>query len=148
MSRQGPAGKFRLETSWNDPHGTFKSNDQQPAPKSLKCVFCNQEKRIDAFSKTQVQKATFNPYAPAGWNNKKKTVVCKQCTAKQTVNLTCMTCTKTKPLEQFAKNQRRHAEKARCLKCMKKREEEDVQDSDPDDSSDDEFLHETWHDHM
>lgn len=42
-------------------------------------------------------------YAPPGWNKKPKQIICKQCTAKQTVTLTCMTCTKTKPLEQFAK---------------------------------------------
>lgn len=46
---------------------------------------------------------THTAYAPAGYNNKKKTITCKQCTAKQTVTLTCMTCTKTKPLEQFAR---------------------------------------------
>ncbi|CDH56129.1 hypothetical protein RO3G_16263 [Lichtheimia corymbifera JMRC:FSU:9682] len=142
----GPAGKFHIEASWNEAHGTYRANDQMPLPKTLKCIFCDQEKQLDAFSKTQLAKATFNPYAPAGYNNKKKTITCKQCTAKQTVTLTCMTCTKTKPLEQFARNQRRHNEKARCLKCMKKREEEDMNDSDPDYSSDDDELRETWHD--
>ena len=116
-------------------------------------------------------------YAPPGYNNKKpKNITCKQCTAKQTASLQCMTCTKTKPLEQFAKvkkfthrsyvkrnkkklimyvyisqNQRKHAEKARCLKCMKKREDEDMNDSDPDYSSDedsDDPNYETWHDIM
>lgn len=42
-------------------------------------------------------------YAPPGYNKKSKNITCKQCTAKQTASLQCMTCTKTKPLEQFAK---------------------------------------------
>ncbi|KAI7856113.1 hypothetical protein BDC45DRAFT_72958 [Circinella umbellata] len=138
MSRQGPAGKFRIQPIQNEGYGALGSNDQTPTLKTLKCVFCDQ--------------ATFNPYAPPGYNNKKpKNITCKQCTAKQTASLQCMTCTKTKPLEQFAKNQRKHAEKARCLKCMKKREDEDMNDSDPDYSSDedsDDPNYETWHDIM
>jgi hypothetical protein len=70
-----------------------------------------------------------------------------------------MICSKTYPLDKFAKvqnntcfiilflttfffplqNQRKNAEKARCIKCIKKREEEDVWASDPDTDTDDEF---------
>lgn len=72
-----------------------------------------------------------------------------------------MICSKTQPLDKFAKvillkkkkisapsdviftctkkSQRRNAEKARCIKCIKKREEEDVWASDPDSDSDDEY---------
>ncbi|KAI9493668.1 Stc1 domain-containing protein [Zychaea mexicana] len=149
MSRQGAAGKFRIQPAVQDGYGAFRANDQAPAIKTLRCVFCDQEKQLDAFSKTQVAKATHNPYAPPGWNKKQKTVTCKQCTAKQSATLQCMTCTLKKPLEQFAKNQRKHAERARCLKCMAKREEEDMNDSDPDYSSDEDGpSHETWHDIM
>jgi len=55
-----------------------------------------------------------------------------------------MICTKTKPLEGFAKAQRRNAEKARCLACMKKYHEEDIYDSEED--SDDYGDGETWND--
>lgn len=50
-------------------------------------------------------------------------------------------------LSGLEQNQRRNAERARCLKCMKKREEEDVHDSEPDDSSDDDYGNETWYDY-
>ena len=63
---------------------------------SIVSLFLYTQWRI--FTDTQL-----SAYAPAGYNNKKKTITCKQCTAKQTVNLTCMTCTKTKPLEHFAR---------------------------------------------
>ncbi|KAG0178299.1 hypothetical protein DFQ28_008101 [Apophysomyces sp. BC1034] len=105
------------------------------------------DKQLDAFSKTQIQKATVNPYAPPGYNKQKKHISCKQCTASQTSSLTCMTCTRTKPLEDFAKSQRRNAEKARCLNCMKKREEEHISDSE-DVSDDSDCYNETWHDIM
>ncbi|KAL0092556.1 hypothetical protein J3Q64DRAFT_1719539 [Phycomyces blakesleeanus] len=140
MSRQGPAGKFRIQPAFQDGYGTQGANDQSPKLKSLRCVFCSIDKPLDAFSQTQIQKATFNPYAPPSYNKgtKAKQISCKQCTASVNSTLTCMTCTKTKPLESFAKVQRKHAEKARCLKCMKKREEEDLDDSeyDSDDDSD------------
>ncbi|KAI8140733.1 hypothetical protein BJV82DRAFT_622298 [Fennellomyces sp. T-0311] len=149
MSRQGPAGKFRVTPAYQEGYGAYMANDQTPTVKKLRCVFCNEEKQLDAFSKTQIAKATYNPYAPPGWNKKPKNITCKKCTAKQINSLQCMTCTETKPLEQFAKNQRRHSEKARCLKCMKKREEEDMNDSDPDYSSDDDDdPYETWDDIM
>ncbi|KAI7863611.1 hypothetical protein BDF14DRAFT_1842565 [Spinellus fusiger] len=142
MSRNGPAGKIHLENAFHNGHSTQGANDQSPKIKSLRCIFCSMDKPLDAFSQTQIQKATFNPYAPPSYNKglKSKQISCKQCTAGVTVSLTCMLCTIKKPLEQFAKVQRKHNEKARCLKCMKKREEEDVDDSDYDseyDSEDD-----------
>ncbi|KAI9027138.1 hypothetical protein CLU79DRAFT_788620 [Phycomyces nitens] len=162
MSRQGPAGKFRIQPGFQDGYGTQGANDQSPKLKSLRCVFCSIDKPLDAFSQTQIQKATFNrklyhesnlliicaflliillpAYAPPSYSKgqKAKQISCKQCTASVNCTLTCMTCSKTKPLESFAKVQRKHAEKARCLKCMKKREEEDLDDSeyDSDDDSD------------
>ncbi|ORY94846.1 hypothetical protein BCR43DRAFT_494690 [Syncephalastrum racemosum] len=149
MNRTGPAGRFSNAAYSNlDPHGTYKANDQTTAlPKTLHCVFCNEDKQLDAFTKSQIAKVTYNPWAPPSYNKKQKTVCCKKCTAKQTQKLTCASCTRTKPLESFAKNQRRNAHMARCLKCMKKREEEDVHDSEPDDDSESEGSeNETWDD--
>ncbi|CAO3685834.1 unnamed protein product [Rhizopus stolonifer] len=120
-------------------HSTANANRQYGPLKSLKCVFCNVDKPLDAFSQTQIAKATHNPFAPAGYNKKPKTISCKNCTSSQNTHLTCMICAKTQPLEKFAKSQRRNAEKARCIKCIKKREEEDVWASEPDTDSDDEF---------
>ncbi|KAI8987021.1 Stc1 domain-containing protein [Pilobolus umbonatus] len=132
MSRQGPAGQFSKNVSQT----TFNGNKNGQL-RSLHCVFCDADKPLEEFSATQIQKATYNPFAPPGYNAKKKTISCKKCTASQNTSLTCMICSKTKPLEQFAKSQRRNAEKARCMKCIKKREEEDVWASDPDTDEDD-----------
>ncbi|KAI8335736.1 hypothetical protein BC941DRAFT_338224, partial [Chlamydoabsidia padenii] len=102
----------------------------------LRCTFCDMDKPLDAFSKTQIMKGTFNPHAPPSVNAQKKHVSCKACTLGSNKSMRCMTCAKHMPLEQFAKSQRKHADRARCLKCMKKREEEDVwaSESDSDDS--------------
>lgn len=43
-------------------------------------------------------------WAPPNYNKKKQQqICCKQCTPGQSTSLTCMICTKTKPLEGFAK---------------------------------------------
>ncbi|KAI9366329.1 Stc1 domain-containing protein [Pilaira anomala] len=118
---------------------TSGANSGQGGPTSLRCVFCKEEKPLDAFSQTQIQKATHNPYAPVSYNKKAKLISCKKCSPTQQTHLTCSICSKTQPLDKFAKSQRRNAEKARCIKCNKKREEEDVWASDPETDSDDEF---------
>ncbi|CAO3611763.1 unnamed protein product [Mucor hiemalis] len=120
-------------------YGNTGANSVQDIPKTLRCVFCKTDKPLDAFSQTQIAKATYNSYAPPSYNNKAKTISCKKCSPTQQTHLTCMICNKTQPLDKFAKNQRRNAEKARCLKCNKKRDEEDVWASDPDTDSENDY---------
>ncbi|OBZ90262.1 hypothetical protein A0J61_01679 [Choanephora cucurbitarum] len=140
MSRPGPAGKYNNFSHGFQGYSASNSNALHgEQPKTLRCVFCDTDKPLESFSQTQIAKATFNPYAPPSFNNKKKTISCKKCTASQTTHLTCMLCSKTKPLDKFAKSQRRNQEKARCMQCIKKREEEDVWASEPDTESDDEY---------
>ncbi|KAI8074689.1 hypothetical protein BC940DRAFT_288845 [Gongronella butleri] len=129
------ANNFTKNTQPFGAHSASNANSNNMVT-HLTCSFCSEEKLLSAFSKTQVMKATYNPYAPPGWNNKKKVISCKACTAGQNTKMKCMTCEKVQPLENYAKSQRKHADKARCLKCMKKREEEDVWNSasDSDDS--------------
>ncbi|ORZ20209.1 hypothetical protein BCR42DRAFT_408214 [Absidia repens] len=120
-------------------HSTYKANTQLTSSTTLKCTFCKQEKSLEAFSKTQITKATYNPYAPPGFNNtNKKSISCKSCTIESKKTLRCMTCGKEMPLERFAKSQRKHADRSRCIKCMKRREDEDVwaSESDSDSSGD------------
>ncbi|KAM3578322.1 hypothetical protein VKS41_009264 [Umbelopsis sp. WA50703] len=124
-------------------HGAARSNQQDRGPQTYDCMFCKRNLPADAFSKTQLSKATYNPWAPHGYNKKKQQqICCKQCSPGQSSTLTCMVCTKTKPLEGFAKAQRRNAEKARCLICMQKYHDEDIYDSEED--SDDYGDGETW----
>ncbi|CAO3594803.1 unnamed protein product [Absidia cylindrospora] len=61
-------------------HSTFQANTQNVTVTALKCTFCEVEKPLDAFSKTQVMKVTYNSYAPPSYNNQKKHVSCKACT--------------------------------------------------------------------
>ncbi|CAO3611446.1 unnamed protein product [Cunninghamella blakesleeana] len=126
----------RPATNFMNYNASYNSNSQTVTVKTLQCIFCKMDKPLDAFSKTQVAKATFNPHAPPSFNNKPKYVSCKKCTTGQKTTMSCMACGKTMALEHFAKSQRKHADRARCLKCMKKREEEDVwaSESDSDDS--------------
>ncbi|CAG8457541.1 10971_t:CDS:2 [Ambispora gerdemannii] len=141
-------------SSTSSKHSAFGANSQKSQdPKSLYCYGCEREKPIHSFSKTQVTKAVsnlHNPYAPGGKTRKKHHTMCKSCTPQQNNTLTCMLCTKTMPLDDFAKAQRRNAEKARCLKCMAKRKksDEDEDDSAPDTEDDDEDVNynETWDD--
>ncbi|KAG9289852.1 hypothetical protein G9A89_015432 [Geosiphon pyriformis] len=129
-------------------HSALGANAQgQNDPKKLYCNGCQKEKPTYSFSRTQVTKATHNPYAK-GKNLKKHHITCKECTPKQNLTLTCMLCTKTMALEEFAKAQRKNAEKARCRKCMLKREKVDVDDSEADESDEDNDGHynETWDD--
>ncbi|KAI9497947.1 Stc1 domain-containing protein [Zychaea mexicana] len=119
----------------------------RPTFKTLQCVFCKEEKPLEEFSEMQVAKATFDLHAPALTNVDVKLISCLKCTAPPRETLTCCKCSKTKPLDQFARVQRRNAERPRCLKCMKKHRDEDVNDSDPDYSSDGSSLSETWDDY-
>ncbi|KAH8552364.1 Stc1 domain-containing protein [Umbelopsis sp. PMI_123] len=136
-----PGAQFHRRPS---DHGASRSNQQSPAPATYTCIFCKRNLPAESFSKTQLSKVTYNPWAPHSYNKKKQQICCKQCTPGQSTTLTCMTCTKTKQLEDFAKAQRRNAEKARCLACMQKYHDEDIYDSEED--SDDYGDAETWND--
>ncbi|KAI8085143.1 uncharacterized protein BX664DRAFT_338620 [Halteromyces radiatus] len=129
-------------------YSAFGANSQAVTITSLKCTFCNMDKPLDAFSKTQVMKATYNPHAPPSYNAQKKHISCKKCTLGSVKSMRCMTCAKHMPLEQFAKSQRKHADRARCLKCMKKREEEDVWCSEPDSDDSDDNNKGKWDDFL
>ncbi|KAG1109840.1 hypothetical protein G6F42_015525 [Rhizopus arrhizus] len=77
-------------------------------------------------------------YAPPSFNAKKKVISCKNCTSSSTTHLTCMICSKRKPLNNFANTQRKNHDRARCKLCIEKRQEEDVwSDNDITDSDDD-----------
>ncbi|CAG8454107.1 9765_t:CDS:2 [Paraglomus brasilianum] len=122
--------------------------NSQSQPKLVFCHGCKKDKPQHTFSKTQLAKhmSNFsNQYAPKGRTTKIHHTMCKQCTPQQNLKLTCMLCTRTKPLEDFAKAQRKNAEKAKCLSCMKKREKQDLTDSEPDDDSEGEY-NDTWDD--
>lgn len=53
-----------------------------------------------------------HPINGPGW------ATCRECVGIQTVELTCIVCDKAKCLEEFAKNQRRDRDNARCLACV------------------------------
>ncbi|KAI7852989.1 hypothetical protein BDC45DRAFT_512012 [Circinella umbellata] len=112
---------------------------QQPPLKFLTCVFCKMEKSVKEFSEMQVAKATYNLYAPSLSSSNSKYISCLNCTDIQQKTLKCFKCLRTKQLNGFSKYQKKQGDKARCHECMKKRNEEDVNDSEPSYSSDEEW---------
>ncbi|RUO96860.1 hypothetical protein BC936DRAFT_141340 [Jimgerdemannia flammicorona] len=121
-------------------HSTYDANRQAPIGRTatLYCAYCSCYKPPNAFSNTQLDKA----------GSRHHPLRCKQCTPAQQLSLTCMICAKTKPLDGFAKAQRKNAEKARCLKCMQTREDDNPNMSEDEDGDleEDENYIETWHD--
>jgi hypothetical protein len=115
-------------TSSNKQNSAAHANSQEfgRLPTMLYCYGCGRERRINFFSVTQLRKASqVNPYAVSGRNLKQHKPTCTSCTPTVNSELKCIMCHQTKSLEGFAKAQRRHADAARCLECMAKREEED-----------------------
>lgn len=106
-------------------------------PKTARCVFCKKDKPVGDFSEPQWCKAIYNLRASPG---KTKPVTCKECTDYQTDKIACYTCTKLKLKTDFSKRQRRHGAQARCRDCVRKTQEEDPNDSEPNSASDDENI--------
>ncbi|KAF9963325.1 hypothetical protein BGZ65_004363 [Modicella reniformis] len=101
---------------------------------SLYCYGCEKNKPRLAFTETQLKKY--------GSNNPKKEhqIMCKECTPTQATTLKCNSCSKTLPLEDFSKTQRKRQERATCMECRRYHEDDDSGeelelDDDPD-----------WHD--
>ncbi|KAK9760038.1 hypothetical protein K7432_016350 [Basidiobolus ranarum] len=79
------------------------------------CYSCKKYKPLDNFSKSQRAKA--NP-STNGNESRGKMASCQLCTPPTNSELTCSLCEKTKSLKEFAKNQRKFHDLARCLDCM------------------------------
>ncbi|KAL7335196.1 hypothetical protein PS15p_200705 [Mucor circinelloides] len=138
MTDRRPAGKYNNIVKSINTNSSAGANVQTDVPKTLRCVFCQKDKPLEAFSATMISKATYNPYAPPSFNAKKKVISCKNCTSSSTTHLTCMICSKRKPLNNFANTQRKNHDRARCKICIEKRQEEDVwSDNNITDSEDD-----------
>ncbi|GAN10606.1 hypothetical protein MAM1_0375d10150 [Mucor ambiguus] len=122
MSDKRPAGAFNDIVKSIHSNKSAGANAKTNISKTLRCVFC--------------EEAT---YAPPSINAKKKVISCKSCTATSTTQLTCMICSKKLPLNKFANNQRKNHERARCKKCIKKYQDEDVWSEDDIMDSDDDY---------
>ncbi|RUS19066.1 hypothetical protein BC937DRAFT_88028 [Endogone sp. FLAS-F59071] len=121
-------------------HSAYGANRQGSLARksALHCTFCKRDKPPNSFSNTQIEKA----------GSPNHLLRCKQCTPPQQLSLTCMLCAKTKSLSGFAKAQRKNAERARCLRCMEQRENDDPnisEDSGENVEEDDDHT-ETWND--
>ncbi|KAI8136671.1 Stc1 domain-containing protein [Fennellomyces sp. T-0311] len=137
MKRRERPTNFHIYTHYAGSSHTFKT---------LNCVFCRQEKPIKEFSEMQLAKASYISHMPSQVDSKLRQISCINCTDKQVERLRCWSCHKTMTLDKFAKKQRRSGEKARCLACMKKRDDEDVNDSQPEYSSDGSYS-DSWDDY-
>ncbi|CAO3636027.1 unnamed protein product [Mucor fragilis] len=138
MSGKRSAGAYNNITKSIQSNASAGANSQVDIPKTLRCVFCENDKPLEAFSATMISKATYNPFAPPSFNAKKKVISCRGCTAASTTDLICMICSQKKPLNMFANKQRKSHDRARCKKCIQKRQYEDVwSDNDITDFDDD-----------
>jgi len=122
-----------------------KTANSNGLPGKIRCRLCKTEKStIHDFSKTQLR-----PYQPSVHNPNPKIdnikAACKSCTGQQTTELTCLRCDNTKPLDKFAKRQRKDPERATCELCMQKigDTEPDVPMPDSDDYSEEESEEES-----
>ncbi|KAK4517032.1 uncharacterized protein ATC70_000360 [Mucor velutinosus] len=138
MTDRRPVGAYNNIAKSIRSNASAGTDAQTDIPKTLQCVFCKKDKPYEAFSTTMISKTSYNPYAPSSFNAKKKAISCKSCTATSVTHLTCMICSEKMPLNKFANTQRKNHERARCKKCIEKRQEEDVwSDNDITDSDDD-----------
>lgn len=109
---------------WNNfdkkPGASTGANRDGGAPSQIRCAVCQKTKSREEFSKRQLLK--FTSYNKGSRTTKKDVdsvhVTCTLCTAGQTVELKCYVCDKVKGLEDFAKNQRKDPDNARCTKCV------------------------------
>ena len=92
-------------------------------PEKTKCKVDKKVKKIDQFSNKQkndlvakmkgLHGVAKEGHLRDGW------ITCKACTSQQTVELQCTgKCGEWKPLEDFAKTQRRNRDNAKCKPCM------------------------------
>ncbi|KAL4803523.1 Stc1 domain-containing protein [Aspergillus unguis] len=87
-------------------------------PDKIKCKTCKKLRSAHAYSNRQLDyfRNAFvvqGQRALAGGHAN-----CRDCTGQQTMELNCCICHKTKGLDEFALNQRKEHENARCLSCV------------------------------
>ncbi|RPA97140.1 hypothetical protein L873DRAFT_1771828 [Choiromyces venosus 120613-1] len=93
------------------------SGSNTGAPTSITCNVCHRKKPQSSFAGRQLGK--FTSYNKAFVRDPGSVkVTCKDCTTQQTTELTCCVCSSTKPLDAFAKNQRKIPDQARCKDCV------------------------------
>ncbi|KAL2851953.1 Stc1 domain-containing protein [Aspergillus pseudoustus] len=87
-------------------------------PEKVKCMTCSKWRLVTSFSKRQLALVR-NAVVELGPGALKfGHGSCLNCTNGQITELTCLVCDKTKPLIDFANNQRKEHENARCLSCV------------------------------
>ncbi|PUU74389.1 Stc1 domain-domain-containing protein [Tuber borchii] len=95
------------------------SSGANKIPSNIMCNVCRGRKHQSQFAGRQLGK--FNSYNKAFLRDPNSIkVTCKDCTAQQTTELTCCVCSVTKPLNGFAKSQRKNPDQARCIDCVNK----------------------------
>ncbi|PWW77588.1 hypothetical protein C7212DRAFT_314700 [Tuber magnatum] len=95
------------------------SSGANKVPSNIACNVCRVKKNQSQFAGRQLSKfSSYNKAFVRDPNSVK--VTCKDCTARQTTDLTCCVCSSTKPLKDFAKSQRKTPDQARCMDCVNK----------------------------
>ncbi|KAI5286915.1 hypothetical protein KEM52_001823, partial [Ascosphaera acerosa] len=97
-------------------------------PEKLKCKRCDKIRNTTAFSKRQLLDLKSKLAMRKKIDYRVGAISCQECTASQTVEMTCALCDKTKGLECFSKAQRKDPDTAGNLDAAPAQEGEGVFD--------------------
>ncbi|KAL2872809.1 uncharacterized protein BJX67DRAFT_340402 [Aspergillus lucknowensis] len=87
-------------------------------PSTIICKICKKRRIPGSFSKRQLEIFRHAVVTQGDRALRAGQATCRSCTGEQTMELKCLMCDKTKALYEFANNQRREHENARCLSCV------------------------------
>ncbi|KAL4781617.1 Stc1 domain-containing protein [Aspergillus varians] len=89
-----------------------------PLPDKVKCKTCKKYRNPNAYSKRQLDIFRNAAVVEGSRALKAGYAICRGCTGGQVMELRCSVCDQVKGLDDFAINQRKEHEFARCLDCV------------------------------
>ncbi|OJJ59016.1 hypothetical protein ASPSYDRAFT_89737 [Aspergillus sydowii CBS 593.65] len=94
-------------------------------PEKIKCKICKKYRNAHAYSKRQLDIFRHARVVEGQRANNVGYASCRNCTGGQVMELRCCVCDQIKGLDDFAINQRKEHELARCLDCVQGHKEAD-----------------------
>ncbi|BCS26533.1 uncharacterized protein APUU_51244S [Aspergillus puulaauensis] len=94
-------------------------------PEKIKCKICKKYRNAHAYSKRQLDIFRNARVVQGQRANNAGYAACRNCTGGQVMELRCCICDQIKGLDDFAINQRKEHELARCIDCVQGHKESD-----------------------
>ncbi|KAL1989723.1 hypothetical protein VTN49DRAFT_6920 [Thermomyces lanuginosus] len=91
---------------------------QVKLPDKIKCAACHKNRMQAAFSNSQLNRLRQAIVRKGQEGIIGCPIRCRTCVGGPPTELACIVCLKTKPLTEFAKNQRHDPDRARCCNCV------------------------------